>query len=112
MATADGDAPPCMTDPAGLCLFTKDHSDPELRLPFQLVPGERRALEVYETARALSEFDERGLPTLSNLDTTLRELHYELEPGERRALLQRVAIIHNTIRGHELNKLSEKNGSE
>lgn len=101
-----------MADPGGLCVFTREHKDPELRRPFQLSPGELLAFDLYKTARALSEFDSRGLPTLSNLDLALRESCLTLEPGERRALLQRVAVIHNTIRDHEAARLANPNPNE
>lgn len=105
--------PPCMTDPEGLCAYTRAHPVEWLRRPFQLTTEEGRALEVYKTARALSGFDARGLPTLTNLDSVLREFTFGLEPGESRALVQSLAIIHNLVLTNELARLAEGNsGSE
>lgn len=110
-STEEGELPPCETDPDGFCIYTRDHKNPDLRRPFQLSPEESLALDVYHTARALSDFDPRGLPTLSNLELTLRESHLTLEPGQRRALLLRVATIHNKIREHEAARLANSDPS-
>lgn len=99
--------PPCFQDEEGLCVFTRGHASEELRRPFQLTPGEREAWSFYKTARALSGFDSRGLPILDNLTAALDGLELHLKPGERRALLQRVAVIHNRIRRELESRLAQ-----
>lgn len=101
-----------MQDAEGLCVFTRDHKEPELRRPFHLTPDEREAWNVYRLARSLSRHDARGLPTLENLDLTLRELELHFKPGKRRALLQRVALIHETVSQYLLKTLNKKQEGE